>query len=96
MKDHELKCWPQYFDQLIWGRKPFEYRRNDRGFLIGDTLYLREWDKTDGYTGRRMRLLVTGFFSGIPGMPTEYCIMTVRILQVWEVEEDEHSKTAIG
>ena len=48
---HELKCWPQYFENLYV--KPFEVRKNDRGYQLGDSLHLREWDPgTKEYTGR--------------------------------------------
>lgn len=56
---HDLKCWPEYFQALVDGRKTFEVRRNDRNFAVGDWLYLREWDlKTQEYTGRSIRLKV--------------------------------------
>lgn len=51
MTVHELKCWPKYFQELKEGRKTFELRRDDRGFKVGDTLWLREWTKSTGYTG---------------------------------------------
>jgi hypothetical protein len=58
--EHELKTWPPYYDALVDGSKTFEYRLNDRGFHVGDVLYLREWEPQDGfYTGRSMRRPVT-------------------------------------
>lgn len=49
---HYLKCWPKYFAELRSGRKPFELRKNDREFEIGDRLVLEEWDEhTKEYTG---------------------------------------------
>ena len=52
MKEHELKTDPQVFDDVVEGRKPFEIRKDDRGFEVGDLLKLR---KTK-YTGAEMSL----------------------------------------
>jgi len=59
--NHELKIWPNFYKRVKDGSKTFEIRSNeDRGFQMGDTVELREWDPdfvspTDtvekGYTG---------------------------------------------
>ncbi|WP_410744599.1 DUF3850 domain-containing protein, partial [Clostridium neonatale] len=41
---HELKVWPQYFGRILDGSKTFEFRKDDRGFELGDTLILREFE----------------------------------------------------
>lgn len=41
---HELKCALRYFAAVLDGSKPFEVRRNDRGFKVGDELHIREYD----------------------------------------------------
>lgn len=56
---HELKCWPTFYRVIESGQKPFEVRRDDRGFIPGDVLHLREWDRNDGYTGRSCERVVT-------------------------------------
>lgn len=52
---HELKTWPGYFQKIVDGRKNFEARVNDRVFMEGDTVVLREWDPdSKQYTGRTL------------------------------------------
>lgn len=72
---HELKTWPDYFVHLLDGSKTFEYRRNDRGFKVGDVLRLREWEplawasgqSTMGrYTGREMQRRVSYLLATSP------------------------------
>ena len=48
---HELKCWPNYFQEVWNERKRFEVRYNDRNYAEDDYLILREFDPKDGYTG---------------------------------------------
>jgi len=38
MRTHELKCWPEYYEQVASGRKSFEIRVNDRDYQVGDTV----------------------------------------------------------
>ncbi len=50
-KIHDVKIFPEYFDAVESGIKPFEIRYNDRDYKIGDILCLKEF--CDGnYTGR--------------------------------------------
>jgi len=50
MKVHELKINPQHFQPVLKKLKTAELRNNDRGYVAGDTLVLREWNGK--YTGR--------------------------------------------
>jgi hypothetical protein len=51
----EKKVWPEYFQQIIDGKKTFELRLNDFDISGGDTLVLKEWGPhTKDYTGRTL------------------------------------------
>jgi hypothetical protein len=47
-KTHELKIWPEFFKFVEGGTKTFEVRKNDRNFLAGDLVVLKEWKKDPG------------------------------------------------
>lgn len=48
-----LKVWPEYFDDVRSGVKPFELRKNDRSFEVGDILILAEFNnEKQKLTGR--------------------------------------------
>lgn len=86
---HELKTWPEYFEKLVSGEKNFELRRNDRDYMIGDVLVLREWkpmgfntvapnERTGDYTGREVRRKISYVLSNVPvgfGLMNDYCIL---------------------
>lgn len=82
---HDLKVWPPAFRDLKSGAKPYEVRRADRDFRVGDLLLLREWrpegtteglgalfDDGPGYTGEAVIGRVTHVTPGplqFPGAP---------------------------
>lgn len=71
MTDHHLKIWPEFFAKLVDGTKTFEVRRNDRGFKMGDVLWLEEWSTAEHYTGMIERRVVIDILDleriGCPG-----------------------------
>ncbi|KZN99379.1 DUF3850 domain-containing protein [Pseudobacillus badius] len=44
MATHDLKIWPEYFQEVQKGNKNFEIRKKDRNFKVGDTIFLWEFD----------------------------------------------------
>jgi hypothetical protein len=59
MMVHSLKVHPQFWSALEDGRKPFEVRRDDRGFQVGDVLELRHYDPSFGFVGGRICRRIT-------------------------------------
>lgn len=67
---HDLKCWPEHFAAVRDGFKPFEVRKNDRDFRVGDTLRLWEFDPklsihTGQYFHRRVNYALAGGQFGV-------------------------------
>ena len=55
MQKVDKKVWPEYFQEILDGKKTFELRLNDFNINEGDILVLKEWDpKTKDYTGREL------------------------------------------
>jgi len=81
MRVHKLQTWPVFFEVVEAGRKRWEYRKNDRGFKRGDFLELHEYNPTkEIYTGSTMTVEVEKVWVGLPGMPSDYCIMDITRL----------------
>lgn len=51
MAVHELKTLSQYFNPVVEGIKTFEIRKDDRGYDVGDLLFLKEYEN-DSFTGK--------------------------------------------
>lgn len=53
---HDLKCWPEFFEEIHIGNKNFEIRVNDRNYRVGDVLHLKEYNpQKNEYTGRELK-----------------------------------------
>ena len=75
---HDLKIWPEYFQAVKDGSKPFEVREvRDRNFQVGDVLVLHEWrPDTEAYTGECVNRRVTYVLEGgVFGVAKGYVVM---------------------
>jgi len=77
---HELKCHPDPFDAIDNGRKTCELRRDDRGYMVGHRLLLREFESETGYSGRWLFVTVEHIIRAWdwPGMAGGYVVMSIK------------------
>jgi hypothetical protein len=74
-----LKTWPEYFQAVKARTKPFEVRKDDRNFQVGDGLWLREWDPAaKSYTGESVTVWVTYKLADYPALVPGYCVLGIR------------------
>jgi ParB family transcriptional regulator, chromosome partitioning protein len=74
---HELKIWTNYFNDICSGKLDFCYRKNDRGYRVGDILRLNEYIMlTKNYTGNYVECVVTYIMDDVEiGIPKGYCVL---------------------
>lgn len=82
MEYHILKTLNPHFE-AVWGqRKMFEIRKNDRGYRVGDYLFLGEYNlDTCTFTGRMVEVQVTYIYEpddNVGGLEEGYIIMGFR------------------
>jgi hypothetical protein len=79
-KAHRLKTWPVGFQAISLGLKTYEVRVDDRGFKVGDTLYLEEWNPaSERYTGRSLAREVSYISRGPEwGLPEGVVVMALQ------------------
>jgi hypothetical protein len=82
MSTHELKSWPGPFQAMWTGLKRAEFRRDDRGYRVGDLLELREWDPDrQQYTGFRLTARVTHLVRGPElEVPAGFAVLSIEVL----------------
>jgi len=79
-KTHDLKCHSEYFKHVKDGSKPFELRRDDRDFEVGDLLNIDEvvldYDSEILFTGNReVRLITYILREGVFGLKEGWAIL---------------------
>lgn len=78
-RTHHLKCWPEFFRPIKSGKKTFEVRYDDNGYMVGDVLVLQEYDPSGlvgQYTDREVTKTVTYKLPGGKfGIDPNYCVL---------------------
>lgn len=76
---HELKILPEYFEDIISGKKSFEVRKNDRPFHVGDLLALNEYDaERKCYTGRSCLVYIDYILNDTDFCKKDMVIMAIK------------------
>jgi len=74
---HSVECDGELYALVLSGVKPWEYRYNDRGYLAGDLIELREVCFGEE-TGRCSLYAITYALHGPAyGIPEGYCVLTL-------------------
>lgn len=84
---HNIKIWPAYVPAAANGDKPFEIRRDDRDYQVGDHLVQRAFDPIEqNYGSMIVRQLITYVLRGEQaerfGCKPGYCILGLHVLSV--------------
>lgn len=74
---HDIKIAHMFFEDAKSGIKPFELRKKDRDYKVGDTLHQMEY-KDGEYTGRELYQEITYILEDYTGLKDDYCIMGVK------------------
>lgn len=74
---HQIKIALSYFDDVASGRKPFELRKNDRNYKVGDILQMAEF-KEGKNTGRVIEKIITYLLEDYTGIEEGYCILGIK------------------
>lgn len=78
-KTHILLTIPPFFEDVASESKPFELRRNDRDFRVGDRLILREYFPiTQVYSGLEYWAQITYVLENFPGIEKGYAILGIK------------------
>jgi hypothetical protein len=72
---HYIKCETEYFQEIEWDRKKFEFRKDDRKYQAHDLVYLEETVNGEK-TGRVLDGLKIQYIMRGPafGLPEGYCV----------------------
>lgn len=83
MKLHELKIKPEYYDEVFWGHKTFEIRKDDRDYKVGDLINFKVETKEGEYATTEKVYAITYILRNCPqyGLMDGYCILGIRKLE---------------
>jgi hypothetical protein len=91
MKTHELKTVNPYFEDILFDRKRFEVRLNDRNYEVGDICILKEYDtELELYTGLEIKICITYIFKKETHLKKNYVVFQFIVIQKIIPFDDEY------
>ena len=85
MKIHFLKIKRNYYDEILSGAKTFEWRKDDRGFKVGDFIFFKVFtgiaaDGTPLYQTSGISFEITYILRDAEslGLPKGYCVLAIH------------------
>lgn len=86
---HNLKISSQYYDAVERGYKPFEIRKDDRGYRVGDVLIMKEVTAAPSREPIEAEIQYILRYEDFPdGLKEGYCILGLRnVHKIWNYEE---------
>lgn len=78
---HNIKIVSRYYEAVLRKDKKFEIRKDDRGYQVGDTVILEEWDdEKEQYSGRWQQVEISYVLRDCPeyGLMPGFCIFGWR------------------
>lgn len=85
--NHEIKIDPVYYARVADGSKTFEIRNNDRGYQSGDTVTIKEWDRSPinstsnapkGYTGSPDLIADVGYVHVLDSSTVVFSLLNLK------------------
>lgn len=74
---HRVKIKQEYAEAYYNGLKPWEVRKNDRNYKVGDTIEFQIIESGNKY----QREIIYIFEGGVYGIQEGYCVMTLSVYE---------------
>ena len=81
-KIHELKIYPEDFEQMLDGSKPFLAIKNDKNFQKGDMVQMKEWNNRWLFGKEICGVIESVADDKIAGIEKGYAVIFIRICKV--------------
>lgn len=88
---HYLKIHKGYIDLIADGRKPWELRKDDRNFRVGDEICLEESHEEGPWIVKRLNARITYILKNAMGfgLMDGHVILTLEVIDFWDGDKPD-------